>query len=139
MRGRPARRARLHGHGVAGPAGPAQGAHHHRGRRRRPPAGPGGGVPGRAVRRVAGTVHAARRVAHVVPQGGRRVVRPQPLPAAAGRVPAAGVPAAAARPGGGQHQQAAVGGAAELPEAAGAVPGQPERGLPVPEHIRPAR
>lgn len=60
----------------------------------------------------------------MVPEGGRRVVRPDPLPAAASRVPETGVPAAAARPAGGQ--QAAVDRPAELPEAADAVSGQPE-------------
>lgn len=112
---------------MAGPAGTAQRAGHHRRRRRRrrPAAGQGRNVPGRAVRRVPRAVHAARRVAHVVPEGGRRVVRPDPLPAAASRVPEAGVPAAAARPAGGQ-QQAAVDRAAELPEAPDAVSGQPE-------------
>lgn len=111
---------------MAGPAGAAQRARHHRRRRRRrrAAAGQGRNVPGRAVRRVPRAVHAARRVAHVVPEGGRRVVRPDPLPAAASRVPEAGVPSAAARPAG--APQAAVDRAAELPEAADAVSGQPE-------------
>lgn len=135
---RPGRGARVHGHGVAGPAGTAQGAGDHGGRRRAA-AGPGRGVPGRAVRRVPGTVHAARRVAHVVPESGGRVVRPEPLQAAAGRVPEAGVPAAAARPVGVRLQQAAVGRPAELPQTHHVVHGQPERGLPVPQHIRAAR
>lgn len=123
---------------MAGPAGSAQGTGDHGGRRRAA-VGPGRGVPGRAVRRVPGTVHAARRVTHVVPESGGRVVRPEPLPAAARRVPEAGVPAAAARPAGGRLQQAAVGGPAELSQAHHAVHGQPERGLPVPQHIRAAR
>lgn len=137
-RRRPRRGARVYGHGVVGPAGAAQGSDHD-GRRRRTPAGPGRGVSGRTVRRVSGAVHAARRVAHVVPEGGGRVVRPEPLPAAARRVPEAGVPAAAARLADGQQQQAAVSRPAELPETADAVPGQPERRLSVPQHIRPAR
>lgn len=70
-RRRPVRRAPLHEHGVAGPAGSAEGPDHQA--RHRTPVRPGGDVPGRAVR-VPGAVHAARRVAHVVPEGGRRVV-----------------------------------------------------------------
>jgi len=122
---------------VAGPAGTAQRPHHHCRRRGRAAAGQGRSVLGRAVRRVPREVHAARRVTYVVPEGGRRVVRQEPLPAATGRVSETGVPAAAARSSGGQ--QAAVGRPAELPEAADVIPGQPERGLSVPEHIRPAR
>lgn len=140
---RPGRGARVHGHGVVGPAGPAEGPadrgrRHPRARRVRAPARPSRGVPGRAVR-VAGAVHAAGRVAHVVPDRGRRVVRPHALPPAAGRVPKAGVPATRARPDRRQHRQAAVRGPAKLSEAPDAVPGQPERGLSVSEHLRAAR
>lgn len=133
---RQGRGARLHGHGMAGPTGTVEGTVDHGARRS--PARPGRGVPGRAVR-VPGAVHAARRVAHVVQEGRRRLVQPDPLPAAAGRVPEAGVPPTAARPVRGQHQQAAVRVPAELPEAPDAVLGQPERGLSVLEHIRSAR
>lgn len=72
----PCRSARLYGHGVVGPAGTAQGPGHYGGRQRRRPQRPrsSGRVSGRAVRRVHRTVHAARRVAHVVSQGGGRLV-----------------------------------------------------------------
>lgn len=109
------------------------GAHQVRRRERRdrdarqPAAGRGRGVPRRAVRLAAGRlapVHAARHRLAVVGRQGGRPLRP-------------GVPAAAAR-------RRRRDGRAEddgprprpVPAPAAPVPAQPERGLPVPEHLR---
>lgn len=127
---------RVRGHAHAGRADPvrqAPGRGAHRGRirvrdTRRPSDGHRRHVPGRALR------HAARRF---------QPVRAHPHPVALGRRPhgrrpGSRVPSTLARRvqrDGGPEPHAR--GPARLPQAPVAVPAQPVRGLPVPEHLRP--
>lgn len=127
-------RARGHAHaGRADPVRQAPGRGAHRGRVRvldtgRPAHGHRRHVPGRALR------HAARRL---------QPVRAHPHPVALGRRPhgrrpGPRVPATLTRRvqrDGGPEPYAR--GPARLPQASAAVPAQPVRRLPVPEHLRP--